>query len=129
GPWRRELGERPQRLRERQSAPQPGERKQGAQASRAWDRREDQRPHEPLIRRPLVAFLDVGPRLLDQPVVLDAGRTRRHTGHAAEAAVEVLDRAGGGSHRAVQESLHEVDPPARRISLLLPEGSVCWARW
>src|SRR6266545_8132332 len=92
------------------------------------NRREDQRPHEPFVGRPLVALLDVGPGLLDQPVVLDAGGARRDAGHAAQAAVEVLDRAGGGRHRAVQQPLHEVDPTARRVGLLLPDGSIGRAR-
>src|SRR5207244_8730627 len=87
-------------------------------------RGEDQAPDEPLAERALEALLDMGPRQLDQLVVLDAGRARCHAGHAAEAAVKMLDRRRRERHGAVKQRLHQIDASARRVHLLLPERPV-----
>ena len=60
-------------------------------------------------------------RRLDQPVVPDTGRARRHARHAAEAAVEVLDDRAVERDRAVEPRLHQLDAAARRVHLLAPE--------
>ena len=65
--------------------------------------------------------LEPGAGLLDQHVVADARRARRHACHAAEAAVEVardlrVDHASLPSAQAA----HEVDAAARRVHLLAP---------
>jgi hypothetical protein len=50
--------------------------------------------------------LDRRARLLDQDVVAHARGARRHAGHAAEAAVEMLDDGAVEQERAVREPLH-----------------------
>jgi len=86
-----------------------------------WKDREDSGAHETLERRAAMVILHVVACLLDQPVVLHAGRAGGHTGHAAETAVEVLDDGVGQRDRSVDEPLHQVDPAARRVHLLVPE--------
>src|SRR4051812_3905125 len=71
-----------------------------------------------------MGLLDVRAGLLDQRPVPDARWTRGHAGHAAEAAVEVLDDGVRQLDRPVDEPLHQVDPPAGRVHLLLPERPV-----
>ena len=59
-----------------------------------------------------------GARVLDQLVVLHPRRAGGHAGHAAEAAVEVLDHRRRDLLVAL---LHQHDPPARRVHLLAPQ--------
>ena len=116
-PRRRDLLQRPQRAGRRQLA----EEQRRAQPPPVRKHREDAGADEPVERPPPVVALDVVARLLDQPVVLHPGRTRADAGHAAEAAVEVLDHRVGQIDRAVDEALHQIDPSARRVHLLVPE--------
>src|SRR5581483_7518682 len=47
-----------------------------------------------------------------------------HARHAAETAVEVRDGRVGELYGALDAPLHQPDPPARRVHLLLPERAV-----
>src|SRR5262249_48956367 len=60
-------------------------------------------------------------RLLDQPVVLDAGRARGHARHAAEALVDVRDHLGRDLGALLVADAHQHDPPARRVRLVLED--------
>ena len=71
--------------------------------------------------RPRHLLLDPLAGELDQPVVLDARRTRGEAGHAAEAAVEVLGDRAVQLDRPLDRRLHQPDPAARRVHLLVPE--------
>jgi len=67
-----------------------------------------------------MAFLHLDPGGLDDLVVLHAGRAGGHTGHAAQAGVEVLNHLV--AHRGtVLHLVDEVDPPARGVHLLPPQ--------
>ena len=123
-PGRRERDERPERARERQDAPERRQPERGAQPPWVREDREDERAQQPVVGRAVVAVLDHLSRLLDQPVVLHAGRARGDAGHAPEAAVEVLDDGVRQLDRAFGKALHQPDPPARRVHLLLPERPV-----
>src|SRR5262249_32227788 len=63
--------------------------------------------------------LDLRARLLDQPVVLHAGRARGHARHAAEALVDVRDHLGRDLRALLVADAHQHDPPARRAPLVL----------
>src|SRR5262249_13921000 len=63
-----------------------------------------------------------------QTVVLDSRGAGGHAGHATQAAVEVLDERVRQLDRALDEALHQPDPAARRVGLLLPERPVRGAR-
>ena len=82
---------------------------------------EDERAQQPLAQRPRHLLLDPLARELDQPVVLHARRARGQAGHAAEAAVEVLGDRAVQLDRPVERRLHQPDPAARRVHLLVPE--------
>ena len=112
----------------RPGQPRRRQRERRAQPARLRDGREDHPALQPLAERAAVVLLDVRAGLLDQRPVLDARGARRHAGHAAEAAVEVLDDRVGELQRPVDEPVHQVDPPARRVHLLLPERPVGRAR-
>mgnify|MGYP003693712587 CR=1 FL=1 len=61
-----------------------------AHAARVGEKPEEQPADEAIAQRPLDLVLDRRARALDESVVANARRARRHAGHAAEAAVEVL---------------------------------------
>ena len=82
---------------------------------------EGDRPHAASRRGPRHLLLDLLAGQLDQTVVLHAGRARGHARHAAEAAVEVLGDRAVQLDRPVERRLHQPDPPARRVHLLVPE--------
>ena len=82
---------------------------------------EEGRANEPIAERALRRRLDRLPGRLDQPVVLHAGGTRSHAGHAPEAEIEVPDDGRVERDRAVQVRLHQLDPAAWRVHLLAPE--------
>ncbi len=67
-----------------------------------------------------VAF-DLGARVFDELVVLHAGRTRRHAGHAAQTVVHVQAKAFVERRFALRGFLHHVDAAARRVHLFSPE--------
>src|SRR6185437_5375100 len=67
-----------------------------------------------------VIALDLGAGVLDEPVVAYPGRAGRHTGHAAEAGVEVPDHRRA-QRLALDALLHQVDAPARRVHFLAPQ--------
>ena len=123
-PRRCEADQRAQRSRQRQAPAERRERERRAETPRMRKDGEDERPEQPVVRRPLVALLDQLARLLDQPVVLHAGGTGRDAGHAAEAPVEVLDDRVRELERALGQPFHQPDPPTRRVHLLLPERPV-----
>ena len=127
-PRRRELDERPQEPGHRQVPPERREGERSAHPARVRQDAEDDRANEPVGRLALVALLDQLPGLLDQPVVLHARRARGDAGHAAEAAVEVLDDGVRELERAFGQALHQPDPSARGVHLLLPERPVGRAR-
>ena len=106
--------ERPRRrqLAEPQRRPQPPP---------VREHREHARAHEPVQHPTPMVPLDVVARLLDQPVVLHARRAGRHARHAAEATVKVLDDRVAQLDRPVDEPLHQVDAPAGRVHLLVPQ--------
>src|SRR5262249_43223959 len=81
---------------------------------------EDEAAEPALAEAAPVVVLDLGARLLDERVVLHAGRAGGHAGHAAQAAVEVADDRRVEARLRVGELLHEVDPAARRVHLLAP---------
>src|SRR6185312_4355802 len=85
------------------------------------ERRKEKPPLEALTARPWVLVLDERPGLLDQEVVADTRRAARDACHAAEAAVEVLDDCRGEPERPLRGLLHQLDPSARRVHLLVPE--------
>jgi hypothetical protein len=82
---------------------------------------EDGGTQQPRRRGGRAAALDRDARLLDQPVVLDAGGARGHARHAAQAAVEVLAHGVVQLDPPLLERRHQVDAPARGVHLLVPE--------
>src|SRR5207247_1855648 len=98
------------------------EEQRRAQAAPVRKDGEDTGPNEPVERPPAVVALDMVARLLDQTVVLNSGRAGGDARHTAEATVEVLHHRLAQRNRPVDEPLHQIDPPARRIHLLVPEG-------
>jgi hypothetical protein len=65
---------------------------------------------------------DLRARSFDQLVVLDSGGADRHTGHAAEAGVEVMYGLRREGDLAFVDELHLVDAAARRVHFFAPEG-------
>src|SRR3954449_2578599 len=110
-------GERAEAAERRQA----GERERGAHHPRMRQHGEGKRAERALRDRPAHLLLDALARELDQPVVLHARRARRHACHAAEALVEVARDGRVQLDRAVDGRLHQPDPPARRVHLLVPE--------
>src|SRR3954471_2048607 len=86
------------------------------------EQREDRLAVGPLAPRPGVRALELRPRALDQLVVLHAGRTGGHAGHAAQAAVEVRDHLGRDLLALLVADPHQQDAPARRVHLVLEDG-------
>ncbi len=85
------------------------------------EQREDPLAQRLVGRGAFVPALDLGAGVLDEPVVLHAGRAGGHAGHAAEAGVEVADHRVG--HRLAAEALvHEVDAAARASPSPRPRG-------
>ena len=116
-PGRRHLEERLEQARNGQPASERLEGKRRTHAPGIREDSEDQAPQKPLCARTLDAALDVIARELDQAVVLHSRRAGRYTGHAPEAAVEVLDHSRRELHGSVEQPFHEVDPAPRRIHL------------
>lgn len=70
--------------------------------------------------------LDLRARGFDQFSVVDAGRTSRHAGHAAEAGIKVADPLRVDGRRAFAGDFHQIDAAARRIHFFVPQN-VCRA--
>ena len=83
--------------------------------------REDRPPQQPLAQRAAPAALHLRPRVLDQLVVLHAGRAGRDAGHAAEAVVECVDHRRRELAALLEPGPHQHDAPAGRVHLLAPE--------
>ena len=116
-PRRRDSLQPPERPRGRQAT----QRKRRAQAPAVRQHRERRgAQHAVETPAPMLVF-DLGARRLDQAVVLHARRARADAGHAAEAAVEVLNDRVGHRERALRQADHQLDPPARRVHLLVPQ--------
>ena len=92
-----------------------------SQPPRIREQLENQATKQSIWNRAGVISLDLGPRRLDQLVVLNAGRTCGHARHAAETAIEVLDHRRVQPNGALLGQLHQVDSPARRVHLLAPQ--------
>jgi hypothetical protein len=89
------------------------------QPARVREEPENQPAEEPIGGAAPVALFHLGPRLLDESLVVHARRTGSHAGHAAQAAVEVTDHLA--RHRlSLRQQPHEVDAPARRVHLFAP---------
>ena len=117
GPRRRDALERGERTGGRQ----PAQRERDPQAAAVGQHREQRAPHDAVAQRPSPALLDELARALDQAVVLHTRRAGGDARHAAQAAVEVLGDLVGQQDRAVLERAHQVDAPARRVHLLVPQ--------
>ena len=117
-PRRRDLLQRSQRARCRK----PAEKQCRSQPPPVRKDGEDAGAHKPVERPSAMVLLDVVAGLLDQPVVLHTRRARRNARHAAETPIEVFDDGVAQRDRPVHEALHQVDAPARRVHLLVPEG-------
>ena len=92
-----------------------------AQPARVGEGGEEQASQYAVAAPRVRLLLDRVARRLDQHVVRDARGAGRDAGHAAEAAVEVLDDRPVERDRAVQSRLHQLDSAARRVHLLAPE--------
>ncbi len=66
--------------------------------------------------------LDLLTGSLDELVVLDAGRTGRHAGHASETRVDVIGERVVDRGPVFETESHQVDAAARRVRLLSPQG-------
>src|SRR5690606_4457087 len=65
--------------------------------------------------------LDLRTGRLQQPVVLDTRGARGHTGHAAEAGVDVFGEGTFQFDLTALGEIHEVDAPARGVHFLAPQ--------
>src|SRR6266699_2984984 len=70
--------------------------------------------------------LELGASGLDQFIVLHAGRTGRHAGHAAQALVDVCGERPVDANLPLRGHLHQLDAAARRVHLLAPQ-QISWA--
>ena len=120
-PRRRHVHERAESPRQRQRPPDRGEVERDAHARRIGQDAEEEPADEAVAHRAQHLLLDDGAGALDQAVVADARRARRHARHAPEAAVEVLGHGCIELDRAVETRVHQVDASARRVHLLVPE--------
>ena len=109
-----------QRL-ERPRSGERGEAKRELRPLRVREDREDERAQHPLARRARHLALDPLARELDQPVVLHTRRAGGEARHAAEAAVEVLGDRPVELERPLDRRLHQPDPAARGVHLLVPQ--------
>ena len=116
-----DLDQRTELSRHRQHAPERSELQGGSHPARIREHSEEQPAQQRLAERPLVFGFDRGPGRLDESVVADSRGTRADARHASEAAVEVLSDRVVEGHGSVEPRVHEVDPAARRIHLLVPE--------
>ena len=99
------------------------QRRERAQPAGCGEGLEHEAPERAGRRASVGVALDLSPRVLDQLVVLHAGRAGGDAGHAPEAAVDVRDELGrhlGCRPRA--RRLHQHDPAARRVHLLVPQA-------
>src|SRR5262252_8799979 len=80
--------------------------------------RENQRPERP-VRAAAAAVFYLGPHLLNQRVVLDAGRTGSDASHAAQARVDVPND-GVVNGRPLAHLPHQVNAASRRVHFLAP---------
>ena len=93
----------------------------GAQPGRVREELEDHFPERPVSGAAPVVALQLRADRFDQLVVLHAGWARRHTSHAPQARVEVLDIGVVERDRAFLAELHQVDASARGVHLLAPQ--------
>src|SRR3954451_15577093 len=91
----------------------PCRKSEQAQALRIREDGEDQTALEQVKKRPLIVPFDLRACGFNQLAVLHAGRTGRHTRHAAEAFVEMANVAVGHPRLAFRPQLHEIDATAR----------------
>ena len=96
-------------------------RRQDTQAAGVGSQREHGSPQSRSRRRAPPVALELGARVLDQLVVLDAGRAGGHAGHAAEAVVDVLDQRSRELAALLEARPHQHDPTARGVHLLAPQ--------
>ena len=76
------------------------------------------RAQPPLRERPPVRLLDVHARVVDQVLVMDAGRARRHAREAAQAAVDVLHDGARRGPVVLEHVLDQIDAAARAVELV-----------
>ena len=120
-PRRRHRDERAEPPRHRYHSTERREPERGAHAPRIRKRPEEESAQEPVGGRAAVLLLDGVAGRLDQPVVADARGARREARHAPEAAIEVRRHGRVQRHRPVEPGVHEVDPTAWGVHLLVPE--------
>src|SRR5262245_7463293 len=99
---------------------QPQHPRDGAQPQRIRKQREDQAAERAVRKRPPDVPLQLRTRGLDEAVVLNAGRTGREAGHAAEARVEMTSKALVPRRAALQCGAHQVDAASRRVRFFAP---------
>ena len=120
-PARRDVHERAEALRHRRGAAEGGEPQRSSHATGIGEESKEEPTDEAVAQRSIELLLDCCARALDEPVVAHARGARRQARHAPEAAIEVLRHGRVERDRPVEPSVHEVDPPARRVHLLAPE--------
>src|SRR5215210_6910155 len=86
-----------------------------------WKQRKDESPERPVTKPALGVVLCRRSRERQQRVVLHARWTCRHTRHAPETGVDVLNEARGVCFTAITPHFHQVDTASGRVVLVAPE--------
>src|SRR5262249_50406039 len=81
--------------------------------------RENQRPERAVRPAASAAVFDLGAHLLDQGVILDAGRAGGDASHATQARVDVPNDSVV-NRRSLADLLHQVNAASRRVHFLAP---------
>src|SRR5229473_3026837 len=99
----------------------PDGQQQQPETRRVRKNGKDQSAIQSLAERPRMIALNLRARGFDQFIVLYAGRARGHARHAAQTMVKVRDEGIGHLRLAIAGQFHQVNPPARRIHLFVPQ--------
>ena len=95
-----------------------GEPERGAEAPPRGDEPDEQRAQEPVGERAAIGLLDLDPRVIDEPAIVDARGAGRHAGEAAQAMVDRRDVLGLDLAAGLKQILDEIDAAARAVALV-----------
>ena len=96
------------------------EPQRGAKAAPRRNEAHEDGAHEAVGERTAVGFMDLNARMIDEATIIDARRTSRHAGEAAEAMVDRPDILGLDLAAGLEQVLDQIDAPARAVALVAP---------